>query len=193
MGTRHGHEWKHHLSRRLQVVTAMLKLIRQDLLEPEVSILVESPVPGVVLIDAVLGRPEAPLHWRAGLWNKPPLDVSLVPNGRLAAVQFVLQDERVPRSESLNLSWDGTGGIWPVFDVGSWPDGRYLDEEIAVSLERMGDLLVLGVGAAMAQRWECVGNGLAIGLNGSDEVVVLVPGPLGAEDWDAIDTFSSVA
>ena len=171
----------------------MLKLIRQDLLLSEVSLLVESPVPGLVLIDAVLDRQEAPLHWRAGLWDKPPLDISLAPDGRLTAVQFVLQDERVPRSDGLQLSGAGPGGSWPVFDVVSWPDGRYLDEEVVVSFERMGDSLVLGIGAAVAQRWERVGEGLAVGLNVSDEVVALALGPLDAEDWNAIDTFSSVA
>ncbi len=171
----------------------MLKLIRQDLLEPKVSLLVESPVPGVVLINAVLDRQEAPLHWRAGLWDKPPLDVSLASDGRLAAVQFVLQDERVPRSEGLQFSGAGSGGSWPVFDVASWTDGRYLDEEVVVSFERMGDSLILGIGAAVAQRWERVGEGLAVGLNVGDEAAALALGPLDAEDWDAIDTFSWVA
>ena len=64
-----------------------------------------------------------------GLWDKPPLDVSLAPDGRLAAVQFVLQDERVPRDGGKQLAGDGTGGSWPVFEVASWPDGRYLDED----------------------------------------------------------------
>lgn len=164
----------------------MLKLIRQDLPLPEVSLLIESPVPGVVIIDAVLDRQEVPLHWRAGLWDKPPLDVSLAPDGRLAGVQFVLQDERVPRSNGPQLPGDETGGSWPVFEVASWSDGRYLDEEMAVSFERTSGLLVLRIGATTAQRWARVGDGLTVGLNTSDEVVALALGPLAAEDWDVI-------
>lgn len=170
----------------------MLTLIRQDLPSPEVSVLVESPVPGVVLVDAVLGHHEVPLHWRAGLWDKPPLDVSLRPDGRLIGVQFVLQEEKVSRSDGPPPSGGDASGGWPVVDVAAWPDGRYVDAKIAVSFRRAGASLVLGIGPAPAQRWAQAGRGLAIGLNARDEVVGIVFGPLDAQDWDVIDTFGSV-
>lgn len=174
-------------------MTPMLRLLRQDLPLPEVSLSIESPVPGVVLVDAVLDRHEAPLHWRAGLWDKPPLDVSLRPDGRLVGVQFVLQDEKVPRGDGPPPSSGESGGGWPVFEVRSWPEKRYVDEKIAVSFERAAASLVLGIGSEPVGRWVRAGTALSVGLNASDEVVGMVFGPLDAENWNAIDAFSSIA
>lgn len=38
---------------------------------------------------------DAPLHWRAGDWSKPPLDVRLSDVGAVESIQFVFQDESV--------------------------------------------------------------------------------------------------
>lgn len=172
----------------------MLRLIRQESPPPEISILIESPVPGVVLIDIVLDSHNAPLHWRAGSWDKPPLDVSLRPDGWLAGVQFVVQDEEVPMRAGLDPSSGEAGGGWPIFEVALWPDDeRYVDEKLHVSFERVAASLVLRIGFEPAQRWARVGAGMAVGLNAADDVVGMVFGPLHADDWDVIETFSSVS
>jgi hypothetical protein len=47
---------------------------------------IESPTVGVVLFDVDVGAwgHPIPLHWRAGDWRKPPLDIQLDPrSGRL--------------------------------------------------------------------------------------------------------------
>lgn len=54
---------------------ALLRLKTLKSPPPRVRWNVESPVGGVVLIEVVLDRNPAPLHWRAGLWEKPPLDL----------------------------------------------------------------------------------------------------------------------
>lgn len=167
----------------------MLQLIREDFPAPQVSIRVESPVPGVVLIDAALDRDDAPLHWRAGLWNKPPLDISLHHDGRLAGIQFVLQDEKVPDTNAVPAVGGSKGG-WPVFDVASWPADRYLDEEVVVSFARSSDILVLRFGSEPARRWVGNGRGLAFGL-GDRAAVGIALGPLDAGHWNVIDAFST--
>lgn len=153
---------------------------------------VESPTPGVVLVELVLGSDRAPLHWRVGLWDKPPLDISMDASGRLLGVQFVLQDERVERDDTATESGASESGR-PVFDVATWPDDRYLDVEAPVTAVRTPEgTLVLRIGdVGNVDRVLLVGDGLAVGVR-ADALAEVRIGPLTVEDWEAIDAFSFV-
>lgn len=158
----------------------------------EASCRVESPVPGVVLIDVSLGGAgfPAPLHWRAGDWTKPPLDVSLTPDGRVVGFQFVLQDERVPEEDvtaQRQVKWAGT----PVFVVDGWPTDRYCDERLVVSPVRSltGELVLRLGGAGPALEWGEVSAGLLFGFAG-DQLVEIVVGALDTDDWASVGAFS---
>ncbi len=159
---------------------------------PQVPWRVESPTPGVVLVEVVLGSDAAPLHWRVGLWDKPPLDISMDRSGRLLGVQFVLQDERVDRNGAVAERAVNDSGR-PVFEVTSWPEDRYLDVEAAVVATRTSaGSLVLRIGdVGDVDRAVLVGDGLVLGLR-ADALVEITIGPLGVEDWEAIDAFSFV-
>src|SRR5918996_4765799 len=106
-----------------------LRLAGSESSRGEATWSIESPTPGVVLIDVnVVGanrRP--PLHWRTGTWQKPPLDISLDREGRLIGFQFVLQDERVKEGVATDLP--APKACWPIFDVANWPKDRYLDDK----------------------------------------------------------------
>lgn len=176
----------------------MLRVFSRSM-EPvgEVSWRMESPVPGVVLIDVAVGSGgcPVPLHWRVGDWTKPPLDVSLTAEGRIEAFQFVLQDERVEdelagRTEVTtrrSVAWAGA----VTFAIERWPADRYLDERLEVSAERSGsDELVLRIGDRLVELEYCeAGLGLLLGFD-HDELVEIVLGPLSVEDWDSVGAFS---
>lgn len=172
----------------------MEELRLKDLESPlsRVACNVESPTPGVVLVEVGLGSDPAPLHWRAGSWDKPPLDISMDASGRLLAVQFVLQDEWVERDGTATERAPSELGR-PVFDVSSWPDDRYLDVEASVTAVRTPEgTLVLRIGeVGDVDRVVLVGEGLAVCLR-ADALVEVRIGPLDVEDWEAIDAFSSV-
>jgi hypothetical protein len=155
---------------------------------------IESPTVGVVLVDVGLGgdRDPAPLHWRAGEWSKPPLDLAIDPlSGRLQALQFVLQDERVPVEEVAPLP-AGQQGV-PVFEVAGWPADRYRDVRCPVAAIRsQAGELVLRLsrgGVANACR---VRGGLAIGYDRDDDLCEIRVGPLAGDEWESIDSFSAV-
>ena len=143
-------------------------------------------------MEAVLGSDGSPLHWRAGLWDKPPLDVTMDAAGGLLGVQFVLQDERVDRGGTLAVSAEPESGR-PVFDVEAWPADRYLDVETTVTALRTPEgLLVLRIGdVGASDRVLAVGEGLAVGLHEGALAEIRI-GPLTGEDWEAIDAFSFV-
>ncbi len=171
-----------------------IQLVR---VEPEartVAWSVQSPTPGVVLLDFTIeGRaPWAPLHWRAGLWSKPPLDLSLDAAGQLVALQFALQDERVLPGEATLLAAPETG--LPVFDVNEWPSERYRDEKIPVEPIRTssGDLVVrIGPPRPLARVCGVV-PGLLMAFTDVGNLAEIRLGPLDREDWAAIDAFSLV-
>lgn len=172
---------------------ALLRLKALKSPSPRVWWNIESPVAGVVLIEVVLESNPAPLHWRAGLWEKPPLDLSMDSSGRMIGFQFVLQDERVPLAEDAGGP-RVTAPAWPVFDVDSWPEDRYMDEHIPVTVGRLAaGTLLLGIGNLEGpDRLLEVGDGLAVGLtDGMLREIRL--GPLDADDWESIDAFSPVA
>jgi hypothetical protein len=170
----------------------MLRLVRLEDATPKIVWRIESPVPGVVLIDVDVGsREPVPLHWRAGTWTKPPLDVFLDSEGHLAGFQLVLQDERVALSKGSNAPLLESG--LPVFDTTLWPADRYLDEHMKVSTVRLSTgELVVGIGEDdRVMKVYQVGTGLTIGLV-RDVLVEIRLGPLTVDDWDSINAFSSV-
>jgi len=158
----------------------------------DVSWRVEIPVPGVVLIDVSVGSGgcAVPLHWRAGDWTKPPLDVSLSAQGRIEAVQFVLQDERVGRA-SMRMRCPVTQSGVAEFAVDDWAADRYRDERVEVSAARSGtDELVLRIGDPSVDLEYCrAGVGLLLGFD-RDELAEIVLGPLSLEDWESVGAFS---
>src|SRR5438067_13457866 len=81
-----------------------------------------------------------PLHWRAGTWTKPPLDIEIKPdNGRLRALQLVLQDESVPLASNAVLPSIVRPGV-PIFDTSVWSGSdRYRDERMSVEAMRAED------------------------------------------------------
>lgn len=169
-----------------------LRLKKLDAPLAQVPCNIESPTPGVVLVEVDLGRYPAPLHWRVGLWDKLPLDLSMDPSGRLLSVQFVLQDERVGRDDGAIERAVSNAGR-PVFDVASWPENRYVDVEAPVVAARTpAGTLVLRVGdGGEVERVLLVGDGLALGLRRTRLVDIMI-GPLSREEWEAIDAFSFV-
>lgn len=155
---------------------------------------IEAPTVGVVLIDVTIRRAEsaAPLHWRAGAWTKPPLDVSLDDEGRLISIQFVLQDERVSPGQWSVLP--DPEGAAPVFDVKNWPAERYRDETLAVTASRLsGGELALRIGDEQHLARACrVDAGLLMAFGADGDLAKILLGPLANEDWEGIDAFSFV-
>jgi hypothetical protein len=155
---------------------------------------IESPTPGVVLIDVAIERPSrsTPLHWRAGTWSKPPLDLSLDDHGRLVGLQFVLQDERVPAGQ-WTVFPDPEVGL-PVFDVRGWPSERYRDETMVVQASRLSSgELALRLGDLQPLARVCaVAAGVLMGFTEAGSLAEIRLGPLDEEDWAAIDAFSYV-
>ena len=108
------------------------------------DISVHSPTRGVAIVDVKVGSQstQAPLHWRAGDWTKPPLDVSLGLDGRIECLQVVFQDEVVMMAEGERAVQEEPGS--PSFEVEQWPPDRYLDIRTDVRAARLasGELLV---------------------------------------------------
>jgi hypothetical protein len=173
-------------------------MVRVVAVDPEVEDAVgwriESPTPGVVLVDVGLGGdPDpVPLHWRAGEWSKPPLDLAIDPvSGRLQALQFVLQDERVPVAEVAPLP-AGQQGV-PVLEVAGWPADRYRDVRCPVAaIPSQAGELVLRLGRGGVANACRVRGGLAIGYDRDGDLGETRVGPLADDDWESIDSFSVV-
>jgi hypothetical protein len=153
---------------------------------------IESPTPGVVLIDVHVAAIEesVPLHWRTGTWTKPPLDISLDREGRLVGFQFVLQDERLREGTSSDLPSPEVG--LPVFNIEDWPPDRYADESSPVDCVRLaGGELQLRLADEFSVRHVCqIGSGLFMAFGDDGGLRAIRLGPLSVEDWEAIDAFS---
>ena len=156
---------------------------------------IEVPTLGVVLIDVSLGvaHDPPPLHWMCGDGRKPPLDVVLAESGSLLELQFVLQDERVPEVDSAPPVVDSREGL-PVFDTEDWPHDRHRVERTPVSCGRApgGELWLRIGGTGRPVRAIQPGPGLTLRFAEGAYLAEVVVGPLTLDDWDAIDTFSSV-
>ena len=161
--------------------------------EPKViAISVTSPSRGVAILDVVVGSRSspAPLHWLAGDWSKPPLDVALGPGGQIESVQVVFQDEAVAMTEADVSSRDELG--LPSFELDGWPANRYLDVRTDVHAARIAsDELLVSIDGDPPTRLVQLGDGLKLGLDGRDHLARLVIGPLDIEQWRMIDAAAS--
>jgi hypothetical protein len=100
-------------------------------LDKAINHTVEKLTSGVVSVswaDPEVRRVDRPYrHYRIGIGNKPPVDLSFDEfTGRLAEVQLVLQDESVPVREVFAEKIPVESGS-PVVDVSPWGDSNYLD------------------------------------------------------------------
>lgn len=153
---------------------------------------IESPVPGVVLINLEIAGPKSltPLHWRGGDWTKPPLDIELNPmNGAVQALQLVLQDEHVSRGTAEAASEYAVG--IPVVELTEWPNDRYRDVRCDVRVTR-GETneLIVRLGASTVSSRTGVPGRVMFGWDESANLCELVIGPLESQDWEDIDAFS---
>ncbi|SRR6266498_4411173 len=153
---------------------------------------IESPTPGVVLVNVDVGgnKSSAPLHWRAGDWTKPPLDIEINPSdGTVQAIQFVLQDERARVTSVREISeWkDGT----PVVNTAGWPDDRYRDVRCSMKAVRSPtDELVVSLGSRIFVTTTRVSGGMTFCWDDSARLCEIRLGSLTAEEWDVINAFS---
>lgn len=147
----------------------MLKLasIRDDP-NCRVSREIEELTTGVVSIHYVVQRDFArpPLHWRAGKWDKPPVDIRVDPvDGQLRAVQVVIQHPLSEKSGATPKAPRIRRGV-PFFDLGAWQGGKpYLDETTDVGLSWFGGATVaVDFGHSLIEAdLECrVGSGLQL-------------------------------
>jgi hypothetical protein len=169
----------------------MVRIVRVDhSAKAQVRWVIGSPTPGVVLVDVKIGNNSSvlPLHWRTGDWTKPPLDVELDPNsGEVLAVQFVLQDERVPRQEVEDLPDVGQGV--PLFDIRGWPADRYSDFRQLVRVVRSKvDEMVLSIGSDRAVAGLSIDGRLMFAHDQSCRLCEIRIGPLSSEEWTTVDT-----
>jgi hypothetical protein len=150
---------------------------------------VESPTRGVAIVDVTIGSQltPAPLHWRAGDWTKPPLDVALSPDGRIDSIQVVFQDETVVTSGSEQDEPQGERGV-PRFETSDWPTDRYLDVPVSVNAARLssGGLMV-SIDHAKPVRSLNLGEALRLALDSSDHLTRIIIGPLNDDQWRLID------
>ena len=155
---------------------------------PSVAWTIDCPTRGVVIVDVAVGGvvSRMPLHWRAGDWSKPPLDVRLSPRGMLENIQIVLQDESVDMGEAAVPS-EGMRGL-PVFDVQGWPAGRYSDTRIEVEILRLarGELYA-AIGDGRPEKSVLVGEGLSLVVDSAGRLVGILLGPLTAAEWQMVE------
>src|SRR5689334_17035156 len=122
----------------------MLKVVQIEHLPAKVMREVTNAAQGIVLIDCGIVRDEESeepllvlLHWRAGDWKKPPIDIALDEDtGHFQSLQLVLQDETIERNTLLSTDLGTLApeeGL-PVFELLPWSDEDYIDEHLQVSL-----------------------------------------------------------
>jgi hypothetical protein len=166
------------------------------LVEPEAVLPItwglDCPTRGVVILDAAIGPPPPgapPLHWRAGDWTKPPLDIRLSDEGSVQSIQFVFQDEAV-HVDDVVLPSNVESGV-PAFDVDAWPSDRYCDARVSVRTLRLasGELYTT-IGDAHPSRSVSVAWGLRFDFDVSDQLVGIALGPLTSAEWHLIDASS---
>ncbi len=155
---------------------------------PSIQWTIDRPAQGVAILDVAVGgvASTAPLHWRAGDWSKPPLDVRLSDRGVLESIQLVFQDESIEVGEGAIPS-ESTSGL-PVFDVQAWPEGRYSDAREDVETVRLstGELYA-AIGGARPAQSVLVGEGLRLLVDSIDRLVGMVLGPLARDEWLSLE------
>ena len=148
----------------------------------------DCPTRGVVLLDVAVGETatSAPLHWRAGDWSRPPLDVRLSDHGEVESIQFVFQDESVDVGEVTPPPDMATG--LPEFDVTAWPSDRYSDVRVPVTTRRLpSGQLYAAIGESQPARSVSVTWGLRFDFDAADQLVGIALGPLTADEWQVIE------
>ncbi len=149
---------------------------------------VDCPASGVVILDVTVGDgvSAVPVHWRAGDWTKPPLDLRLSRAGVVEQIQFVFQDESVDAGDLL-LPAGPEAGL-PIFDLDGWPEDRYLDARVAVKTQRLpsGELYA-AIGDSRPERVVSVTRGLRFGFDSSDQLAAIALGPLSSSEWQVIE------
>lgn len=148
----------------------------------------DCPTRGVVIMDVEAGSASAaPLHWRAGDWTKPPLDLRISDQGIVESIQFVFQDEQVEAAEIVIPSEPEPG--LPVFDVHGWPQDRYLDAQVAVKTMRLpsGELYATIGEDDRAERFISVAGRLRFGVRSTGHLAAIAIGPLTRDEWQMID------
>ena len=115
----------------------LLKSLAEPKEAPPIKWTIDCPTRGVVFLDVAVVQDAStvPLHWRAGNWTKPPLDLRLNEMGGLESIQFAFQDESVDSGQS-SLPDVSEVGL-PTFDVHGWPADRYIDVRILVETVRL--------------------------------------------------------
>lgn len=168
-------------------MTLMLKSLAEPNEAPPIQWTLDCPTRGVVILDVAIGREvsAAPLHWRAGDWTKPPLDLRLSGAGVLESIQFVFQDESV-HVGPISLPAESEIGL-PIFDVGDWSADRYMDARVLVKALRLrsGELYV-SIGDAQPGRFVSVTSALRLGFDPSDRLVAIALGPLTPDEWQVV-------
>lgn len=168
-------------------VFLVIKSLVEPAAAPTIRWTLDCPTRGVVILEIAVDHhtSEAPLHWRAGDWSKPPLDIRLSDVGAVESIQFVFQDEAVDAGEVVN-SAPAEVGV-PTFDVGDWPADRYSDSRVGVRTLRLpsGELYA-AIGDAQPERMVSVTLGLRFGFDFSDQLVGIALGPLTAGEWQLI-------
>jgi hypothetical protein len=148
----------------------------------------DCPTRGVVTLDVAVGEfaSSAPLHWRAGDWTKPPLDIRLSDKGSVESIQFVFQDESVDVDDIVPPS-DIEIGL-PTFELDAWPSDRYSDAQLPVTTARLpsGELYAT-IGDAHPSRSVSASWGLRFDFDTSDQLVGIALGPLTADEWQLIE------
>ncbi len=169
-------------------VPLLLKSLVEPAEAPAIRWTLDCPTRGVVILDVAVGQgaSEAPLHWRAGDWSKPPLDVRLSDIGAVESIQFVFQDESVDVGEVV-MPAEAEVGL-PTFDVGEWPAGRYSDARVDVRMLRLpsGELYA-AIGDGQPKRAVSATWGLRFGLDASDQMGGIALGPLTADEWQLVE------
>lgn len=169
-------------------VPLLLKSLVEHDVSPSIHWTLDCPTRGVVILDVMVGQDasDAPLHWRAGDWTKPPLDLRLSDAGSVENIQFVFQDKSVGSGQVALPSKSEIG--LPTFDVRAWPEGRYVDARIAVRTSRLpsGELYA-AIGEGQPERSLSVTSGPRFGFDSSDHLVGIALGPLTAGEWQVVE------
>jgi len=166
----------------------LIKSIDEAEEDPSAHWTLDCPTRGVVIVDVGVGSnaSAAPLHWRAGDWTKPPLDLRLSEQGLIESIQFVFQDESVEVQE-IPLPSASEFGL-PTFDVSDWPDDRYLDARVVVKTMRLvsGELYA-AIGNAEVDRAVSAAHGLRLEFDSAGQLVGIAVGPLSDDEWQLVD------
>jgi hypothetical protein len=148
----------------------------------------DAPARGVVILDVEVGdaTSDVPLHWRAGDWTKPPLDLRLNTAGFVQGIQLVFQDEVVEAGEAILPPSELSMGL-PAFDVSDWPDDRYVDVLLPLRTFkfRSGELYT-AIGGDPPSKSLSVVSSLRFDFDSTNQLVGIALGPLSPVDWEQV-------